>query len=395
MIQIQATKIFYRNLNSTAKVVVNRGGARSSKSISILQTLIYKFLTEEKKKFLIVRRTFPSLRLTTWYDFKQLISKLGIESLIKEERKFFNYYYKDNFMHFGSLDDIEKIKSSNWNYIFMEEATEFDYEDYVILKLRLSAPSVDGKRNQMFLAFNPTDENHWIKTKVLDKESDVEEIHSTYKDNPFLSADYKQMLEDLANQDPNFYRIYVLGEWGRYEHLIFTNFKVVPSLDEEDFSENVFYGLDFGYSAPTALVKIIESKTLPNTIYVTEELYRVNQTNKELIETLERIIPKKTIPIYADSAEPDRIKEIKHAGFNIKPSKKGILDSIDAVKRFKMIIPEKSVNLIKELRVYSWQTDKDGNPIEKPVNCPDHAISALRYALHTHKGSRKLKIRML
>ncbi|MDW7973526.1 MAG: phage terminase large subunit, partial [Thermodesulfovibrio sp.] len=161
MIQLKATKVFYRNLNSKAKVVLNRGGARSSKSYSILQVLIYKFLTEEKKKFLIMRKTFPSLRITTWYDFKKIISELGIEHKIKEEKKFFNYYYKDNFLHFGSLDDVEKIKSSSWNYIFLEEATEFDYEEYVTLKLRLSAPSVDGKRNQMFLAFNPIDENHW------------------------------------------------------------------------------------------------------------------------------------------------------------------------------------------------------------------------------------------
>lgn len=382
ILDIKGTAIFYRNLQSQAKVILNRGSARSSKSYSILQVLVYRFLQERKKKILILRKTLPSLRISTWLAFKEIISSLGMSNFIKEEKQFLNYYLEDNFIHFGSLDDLEKIKSSEWNYIFMEEATEFDYTDYQILKLRLSAPTKITERNQIILAFNPIDEFHWIKEKLMPIEMDLEEIHSTYKDNPFLSEDYKQSLEDLAFQDPNFYRIYALGEWGRLENLIYRNWEVCQ-INPSDVLDT-FYGLDFGFNEPSALVKIQTSKTNNKILYITEMLYQTNLTNSELIDRMHKLIDKKHSPIFADSAEPDRIKEIKLAGFNVKLAKKIILDGIDSVKRYQLKIDKYSVNIHKELKAYSWKVDRNGTPIDTPIEFLDHSLSALRYGIHSY-----------
>lgn len=392
-VELKATRVYYRNEVCKKKIVINRGGARSSKSYSIGQLILTKFLSEKDKKILIVRKTLPSLRISTMQMWKELLYNYGVGPYLREEKLLMNYYYNNNVVHFGSIDDPEKIKSTEWNYIWMEEATEFKFEDFTQLNLRLSAKTHDGNRNQLFISFNPVDEFHWIKEKILDSGAyDCEEIHSTYKDNPYLDADYIQTLEDLINQDINFHRIYALGEWGKLDNLIYPGgWKVVDDLDE-GFD---FYGLDFGFNVPSALVKIsIAEKGLQ----VQQKLYQSGLTNTDLIDRCKKLIPNKNHAIiYADAAEPDRILEFKKAGFKrIKAAHKSVEDGIDFVKSQKLFIDRTSEDLIKEMRSYSWKTDKHGNVLDEPVKFMDHALDAMRYAIFTHlcKGKNS-KLRWL
>jgi len=396
-IQIKATRIFYRNLEANTRVVANYGGARSSKSYSIMQLLVTKFLTEKNKRFLVLRKTLPSLKISTLVTFKEILNSIGMASRVKGEKITLNYFFNDNLLHFGSLDNFEKIKSSEWNYVFIEEVTEFDYSDYVTLKLRLSAPSGDGKRNQIFLACNPIDENHWIKQRVYDVEKDITWIHSTYKDNPFLSEDYKEMLEDLINQDPNYYRIYVLGEWGRLENLIYHNYSIIPDVDVTKFSKDVCYGMDFGYNSPSALLKVVRDREKPHLLYLIPKIYAVRKTTPEIIELMKKTNLKKTEPIFADSSEPDRLKEIRKAGYNIKPALKDVASGIEAVKQFHLLIPEYATDLIREIRLYSWKTDpKTGDPIDEPIKSNDHYMDTLRYAVYNYfRKKKRVRVRWI
>jgi phage terminase large subunit len=69
-------------------------------------------------------------------------------------------------------------------------------------------------------------------------------------------------------------------------------------------------------------------------------------------------------------------------GFNITPASKGpdsIKIGIDILKRNEMYITQRSTNLIKELRAYVWETDRDGKLTGKPIDHSNHAIDALRY----------------
>lgn len=381
-VTLQATPIFYKNLNSTAQIVINRGGARSSKSHSILQLMLYKATQEKHKKILILRKTLPALRISTLLMFNEMVSTNGMRKHIREEKQNLNYWFGKNLVHFGSLDDVEKIKSTEWNYIWVEEATEFEYQEIMQLKLRLSAPSTDGKRNQMYLSFNPIDIYHWIKEKLLDPGAeDCEEIISSYKDNPFLSADYIKTLEGLINQDVNFHRIYASGEWGILEALIYSGWEIV---DTVPYTDDVIYGLDFGFNNPSGLVKI---SITDDCIYEEELLYQSGLTNSDLIEKLHILILDKDAPIYADSAEADRIEEIYRSGFNVYPAQKGpgsVKNGIDFVCRQKIKVLSNSINLIKEKRSYSWRTDKTGKRLEEPVKFNDHLLDAERYAIHSH-----------
>lgn len=375
-------------------IVVHRGGSRSSKSYSLIQEVCDRFFSFQGRKILVLRKTLPALRLTTYRDAKSYLQRINMWKYVHEEKQFLDWHYGDSYMHWGSLDDPEKIKSSEWHDIWMEEATEFDYRDYMILKTRLSGQPIKPIKNmrppphnQLFLSFNPENLYHWIKERVVDnKEEDVVEIHSSYKDNPFLPDSYVQQLKQLERQDPNFYRIYTLGEWGQLEALIFSNWTDVPRHIE---SENYIYGTDFGFNAPSTLVKIVYDESEMK-MTVEELVYETNLTNAQFIRACKDCTPEddwRNIPYYMDSAEPDRIQEFVNAGFNGIPTHKGtgsVKDGIDLVKRWQVGVLHNSPHISKERKSYSWKKDKNEHTLDEPVKWNDHALDAIRGGMYTH-----------
>ena len=262
----------------------------------------------------------------------------------------------------------------------MEEATEFTYADYITLLTRLSAPPAANLKNQIFLTFNPSDANCWIAKNLLPS-PDTQVIYSSYKDNPFLTEDYIETLESLKNVDENYYRVFTLGRWGQNKNIIYDSYTFADAPPQN--AREIIWGLDFGFNNPTALVKIYLAE---EGVTAEEKLYKTNLTNKNLIERLSSIIPpaERGQPIYADAAEPDRIKEIYDAGFNILPANKAVGPGIMSVKSRNLFILKSSADLIKEIQSYVWKSDLNGGVLEDPVKFNDHALDALRYAVHTH-----------
>jgi phage terminase large subunit len=281
-------------------------------------------------------------------------------------------------------------QSSDWNIIWCEEATEFTYEDFINLKMLLRSPVRNNIRNKIYMSLNPIDEYHFIKEKILNNSSeDVVDIHSTYLHNPFLTDDYRQTIESLQYQNQNFYRIFALGEWGRLEHLIYSNWESVPFLYDKG---QEIYGLDFGFVNPTALVRVqVDDKD----IGVEEKLYESGLTNQTLIQRLGQLIPLEKRGhsiIYADSEDLNRIQEIRESGFWIVPVTKGpnsVVSGINYLKSCRIHITQGSDNLIKEIRGYSNKVDKNGRVYEEPVKFADHLMDAMRYAVFSfHKEGR-------
>jgi phage terminase large subunit len=380
MKKIRVTNIFKQNYESKKTILINRGSARSSKSYSIAQLLLQR-ITTFKCKILIVRKTHASLFNTVYKDFLGLIKDYNYWQYfeLNKSHKTLDYTPNGSYVLFTGLDDPERIKSSEFNYIWIEEATEFDYEDYMILKTRLSAPNTNGP-NQLIMTFNPTDAFHWIKLKVLDKETDVEEVVSTYRDNPFLSKEYIKLLEATKDQDINYWRIYAEGQWGSLENKIYSNWKEIVSFG---VPQQTIYGMDFGFNAPTAVIKVGFTE---DGIYIKEKLYNSSMTNMDLINWIKKNLPPNTL-IYADCAEPARIEEMKRHNINAIPADKSVKDGIDFVKRQKLFITSDSGNILKEIRGYSYK-QKDGYSLDEPIKINDHAMDAIRYAIYTHLGKR-------
>lgn len=390
MSNVGYTPVFEWLQETKARINFLKGGANSSKSYSIAQHLLFnKFYKEKDIRILILRKTTPALRNSCYLLIKDLIGKYNLPQ--KHNRADLTYEYKNNLILFKGLDDPEKIKSSEFNYIWPEEATELTFEDYVQLNLRMRRATTGI--NQMYLSFNPVDALHWIKREVEDKPSDkIAMHHSTYKDNPYASETDIEIIEDLINKDENFYKVYALGQWGILENIIYGKWETFKKVEIDPETkiktidgkkvDDITYGLDFGFSNPSVLTEI---NWIENDFITRELLYQSGLTNAELIERVKKLIPEehRYREIYADHSEPARINEFYNADFNIHKAKKDVLAGIDYCKTHLLGVTADSINGIKELQSYKRREDKDGNVMEEPVKFNDHFCDSMRYGSYS------------
>lgn len=387
--------IYYPLYKDKSRYLVLYGGAGSGKSVFAAQKILVRILTEQPHRFLVVRKVARTLRFSVFSLFQDIIAQWNLTPLFKVNKSDMTITCMNgNQILFAGLDDVEKLKSiANITGIWVEEASELEQKDFQQLDLRLRGPTKHYK--QIILTFNPISALHWLKKVFFDfKKDNATIVKSTYKDNKFIDPEYVKVLEDLKNQDETYYKIYALGEWGVLGNLVFANY-VIEDIPLNDESYNaIYYGLDFGYNDPSALIKI---GWKDSEIYVLDEIYERHLTNTELIKLCENRVDKKHL-IIADSAEPDRIKEFKKAGFRIQGCTKGkdsVKFGIDWLKRRKIHIHPSCVNTIKEIQTYKYKEDKDGNVLDEPVDFNDHAMAALRYGTELLRNTKEVRIRAL
>jgi len=360
--------IYKKNEAAASRIVVNQGGTSSGKTWAILQLLIHKAILD-KLHISICSITMSHLKKGVLKDFFTILSRTdGIKEKLYNKT---DHIYNINRSHieFFSLDDPGKARGPRRDILFVNECNLVPYETFNQLMLRTA--------KQIFIDYNPVDENHWIYEKILTR-SDCTFIQSTYQDNPFLNKNIIQEIKRLKDTDENLWKIYGLGERGQLKATIYSPWDIVDELPE---GGDVFYGLDFGYNVPTALIKCCIKDG--NQLWVDELIYQTYLTNSELIMMLKDILPAHA-SIYADAAEPQRIAEIRKAGLNCRSADKSVKDGIDKMKRMKVYVTRRSTNILKERQGYKWKEDANGNLIDEPVKFNDHALDAIRYAVHTH-----------
>ena len=365
-VTIDTTNVFHKAYNSNTRITCLQGGTRSSKTYSLCQLFIVKALRETGKVFTICRKTLPALKGTAYRDVLELLKELGLYSEEYHNKSELSYSLNGNLIEFISVDQPQKIRGRKRNYLWLNEANEFTYEDYQQLILRTT--------DKVYLDYNPSDPYSWIYEKVITRD-DCTFFKSTYKANPFLDKDTIAEIERLKDLDPDYWQVYGLGEIGSVQTMIFRNFNLVDEVQ----GRLVGYGLDFGFTnSPSALVAVYISD---DNLYIKEMLYEKRLTNTDLANKLKEFKIDRQSEIVADSAEPKSIEEVYRSGFNIKPAKKGagIHLGIDIMRRYKLHITKDSLNAIKEFRSYKWATDKNGDVLNVPVKVNDHLIDATRY----------------
>ena len=366
---IQATTVFQRNWEAKTRFVVNIGGSRSTKTYSILQLLIVRAIeSTEPLVISIVRKSLPSLRISVLRDFLDILKTLDLYN-VEQHNKTDNTYQLGNVLfEFFSIDDAQKRRGSKRDILFINEANEITYEDFFQLNIRTT--------QQVYMDFNPS-EVFWYNDKLQHRD-DITIIHSTYKDNPYLSDDQINEIKRLEFTDEQYYKIYALGEFAGNMDLVYT-YIPVDNIPVEQ-SKLIGLGLDWGYSNdPTAVIEVWKWN---DSLYFNEILYKPGLTNKDINDSLNEIGVDRYLDIIADSAEPKSIEELRRYGFNIKPAQKGpdsVLNGIDILKRHRLHVTRQSLNLIKEFNNYKWVTDKNGNKLNKPVDAFNHALDAIRY----------------
>jgi phage terminase large subunit len=266
-----------------------------------------------------------------------------------------------------SVDDETKLRGRKRDYLFINEATEVSYDEYIQLMLRTSDLTV--------MDLNPSLWKSWIYD--LEGQEDVSYNITTYKDNPFLSEVQVQEIEKLQHRDPNLWRVFGLGERGLPTKMVFSHQQKYSTLPEG--SKLLGYGIDFGFQDPCTLIQVHKNG---ESIYCKELLYLRNITIPDFIYKIKDLGINLKDDFICDSANPQSIEELRRQGINAKPVKKNsILHGIDLIKRNNFYIHESSTNLEQELLSYVWKTDKNNNNLDEPVDDNNHLIDPLRYVL--------------
>ena len=370
-LKIAATPVFEWNWAATKRFVVNQGATRSSKTYSILQVLICKALTAETPMTIsIVRKTLPALKKSVLRDFIHILETMDLYNELDHNKTDNTYELNGCIFEFFSIDNAVKYRGSKRDILFVNEANELIFEDIFQLQVRTT--------QQVFLDFNPSDNQSWIYSLIDDRSSEVDFIKSTYKDNTFLEKSIIDEIEKLKFTDPDYWRIYGLGERGTSRDIIFqyTEVEDIPI----DKAKLIGCGMDFGFTNdPTTLVEVWKDE---NNLYLNELIYEKGLTNDQIAKRMLEMGVTRYTDVVADSAEPKSIAELQKYGLKVRPAVKGkdsIQNGIDILKRHRLHVTKQSTNLIMELNRYKWSKDTSGNLLNTPVGLWDHAIDAVRY----------------
>lgn len=372
------------------------GSAGSSKSYFITQKLIVRAINEPIR-ILVCRRYATTIRNTCFSLFKQIISKWKLNEYVKINESDFRikFLHNNSEIIFIGLDDETKLLSLNdIGSIFIEEAFEVPKNIVEQLNLRMRGKT---KNQQILMAWNPISKNSWLYdfTVTNPPESSVF-IHSTYKDNPFLSKEYIAALEELYSRNPQKARIYCDGEWGTdFEGLVFQNWRIesfdAASLSASGLEHRV--GSDLGYIDPTTIVCSLYDKENKR-IYVYDEFYKTGCQLDEVLQAMIDMGLKKT-KIYMDSAEPRSIQFFRNHYINAVPCIKG-KDSVKArisfLQNHEIIVHPSCRNVINELENFAYVKDKKTDKLtENMTHEYSHAIDGLGYAYSDIYTTTKLQ----
>ncbi len=368
------------------------GSAGSGKSRFAAQKEIVKsFLSERRdRKTLVIRKVAKTLKDSVYSELKGIIYQWKIDDcfdMLKSPLQITNKVTGVTFLFIG-LDDVEKVKSiSGVDRIWIEEATELTQQSELD-QLRLRLRGYD--KVQITLSYNPIDEHHWINTELHENKPEGHFFfHSTYRDNEQLLAkdpNYAKFIESTKESNPNYYRVYGLGLWGQVvEGLIYAEVTTGVDFPKDDKGNDDihWYGLDFGYSDPTALTAGHVQDASPKKRLIAKEiLYQSGLDGPAMVAAFDALKIRKDIWIIADNARPEMIQTLKDAGYKIRACEKfagSVLSGINRIRKYELCIAAGSKNLVKEVHNYQ-KNQVQGIWVEEPAkNQVDHGVDSIRY----------------
>lgn len=376
-----------RRLKKRIRII--QGGTSAGKTYGILPILIDKAARTPKIEISVVSETIPHLRKGAMRDFIKIMQATNRYTPDHWNKSNFVYTFGNGaFIEFFSADQQSKVRGPRRDVLYINECNNVDFETYTQLAIRT--------KQTIWLDYNPTTE-FWVHTEILN-DADSDYLQLTYKDNEALSESIVQEIEKTrirAFYEPNaknlfaegniksaywanWWKVYGLGEVGSVQGVIFSNWQTVEQIPESAVLKGV--GVDFGFASdPTAIVELYVCDGM---VYLNEVCYNSGMTNNEIANFLKKQGYNAATLIVADCAEPKSIAEINRYGFHLQPCIKGadsINFGIDLLQQFELNITNESVNLIKELRNYTWEKDRDGNSTGRPIDTFNHLIDALRY----------------
>ncbi|WP_279354958.1 PBSX family phage terminase large subunit [Eubacterium maltosivorans] len=391
---------------SRQRYVIMKGSAGSGKSVDTAQSYILRLMDDKGRNLLCVRKSEVTNRDSTFAELVGAINRNGLAPYWKATMSPLQLICRanGNAIIFRGMNDErqrEKLKSITFPQgkltdVWLEEMTELTKDDVEIIDDRLRGDLPDGLFYQIKGTFNPVSKTHWIKHDFFDIHSpDVLTHHSTYLDNQFIDAAYHRRMMRRKELDPEGYRIYGLGEWGEIGGLILTNYIIEEFDRAPERFDNMVNAQDFGFNHANCIGEI---GFKDGELYVCREIYEYEKDTEELIRLANEKGIRKKIPMYCDSAEPDRIQMWKKAGYKARAVKKepgSVHAQIDCLKQRKIHIHPSCVNTIKEIQQWKWKKDERLNIyLDEPVSVFDDAMAMLRYSVEEIRRKRTIKVNL-
>ena len=403
---IPSNSVFAKVHKSAKRYIVMKGSAGSGKSVDTAQQYLIRLLKDKGRNLVCIRKSDITNRDSTYAELTGAIYRLKLDKYF--ECKLSPLQIKcinGNMIIFRGVNDEkqrEKLKSITFQRgkltdVWIEEATELQQSDFEIIDDRLRGELPAGLFYQIKTTFNPVSKNHWIKKVFFDrKDSDVLAHHSTYLHNRFIDEAYNRRMMRRKEVDPDGYRIYGLGDWGEIGGVILKNWEVKEISQNVNDYDDVALGQDFGFNHANAILQL---GIKDDDIYILKEIYEYEKDTAELIEIARR----KDLSgvMYCDSAEPDRIKMWRKAGYKASAvvkekttDKKYQATQIDWLKGRKIYVHPSCVNTVKELDQWKWKRDaQSGEYLDEPVPFFDDAMAALRYGVEGWRKSKNTKLK--
>jgi phage terminase large subunit len=359
-------------LKKRKKVI--QGGTSAGKTFGILPILIDRCIRTSNLEVSVVSESIPHLRRGAMKDFLKIMMLTNRFRDNQWNRSALKYTFTNgSYIEFFSVEQPDKLRGARRNVLYVNEANNVPFEAYTQLSIRTSG--------DIWIDFNPTAQ-FWAHKELVGQE-DTDYITLTYKDNEALPETIVRDIESAKEKAKtssywsNWWKVYGLGQIGSLDGVCIKDWKEIDMPEE---ARLLCYGMDFGYSNdPTTLVGLYKY----NDAYIFDEvIYQTKLLNSD-ISNLFKTNNVADI-VYADSAEPKSIAELRTYGHKVMPTEKGrdsIVYGINLINQNKIYITKRSFNIKKELQNYTWIKDKEGNTINKPIDSYNHCIDAMRYAI--------------
>ena len=389
--------------NFKGRYRVCKGSRASKKSKTTALWFIYNIMKYKGANLLVVRKTYRTLKDSCYTELKWAIHRLGVDAFFNctQAPLEITYIPTGQKIYFRGLDDPLKVTSIAVDkgylcWLWIEEAYEIMNEaDFDMLNESIRGEVEPPLFKQITLTFNPWNDRHWLKKRFFDNpDADTLAMTTNYTCNEWLDKADLQVFETMKEKNPRRYQVAGLGNWGIVDGLVYENWKE-QEFNIEDVRTSAttsVFGLDFGYTNdPSALFcGILDVKA--KKLWVFDEMYEKALSNRDIYNNIVNMGFAKE-QIIADCAEPKSIDELKYYGLRrIQGAKKGkdsINNGIQWIQELEIIVHPRCVNFLTEISNYQWDSDKFGNKINKPIDCFNHLMDAMRYALEKYITGNK------
>jgi PBSX family phage terminase large subunit len=375
------------------KYIKHIGSSRSSKSWSIEEKAIRVCETISNSRVTVWRDTRESLGNSVWKDFRKIFPLSGRK--YKFPKNTVPIYFANGSMIEPHGDDTTNAHGITQDIAWLNEPYKMSKDTF---------DQIDQRANQIWIDINPSGK-HW--SDDLDKHPRCKVIHSTFDLNPFCPIEQKKKilsydpnnLINVANKtsDAYMWSVYGLGMKAEKPNRIFKGWTKIQDRLFDILPYPSYFGLDFGLSAPSALVEMKFDGD--RTFFLKERLYSpMNKLPGTLSEEFERLGISKEIEIICDSGNEINKNEgnkLRNAGYDVIFAKKGsgsISAGIETMQKAAICYTEGSENIENEYESYSWKMWQ-GIQMDVPEDHgDDHILDAAKYSIVWYVKTRGLSI---